>query len=480
MKTKSSKLLLAALSLAIAPAVHALDIAGFVTTKLGAPIADAKVCLESDAAHCTNTLPGGEFQIRDVTGGVRTPSQRADGYALDFGTNGLSLVAPLAVKASMDWTDAEGRRVSAERNLDLARGRNGLALPSELKREGLYFVRLYTPNLTLTWKAVFLGESGTTTRLGAPSAQAGQGRLAALSKVSALPGRLVVSKTGYRTRTYQPKAEIETDASIMLTTTDDIGLNFTGNYVAKVISIDRTNRIMITQSVSSSCNGSAVVMDTSLDTNLYVFRDSKLYLWVKGDCRGQILTGTGTDPVGTWTLVNIDADLPADLKTVDCKADSSSGVDLFTSYNAVYHVTETQITGDLTLEFCPGDIYVPLFMSLVDSTVTLTKNTCKEAILKNGKGETATLTFSSAADSLKGSFAYKTTTCTFKQSLNLTDKAPTCPEPQAFQTFLPCFALSGFSDTGALTGGMKTSSEQPAHGAWPMSMEPAFGRLHFP
>jgi len=452
-------------------AVQALDISGFVITKLGAPIADAKVCLESDPTHCTNTLAGGEFQIRDVTGGLRTPSQRADGFALDFGRDGLSLNAPFAVKARMDWADAGGRLVSSGTDLNLGRGRNALTVPVALKKDGLYFIRLYAPNLTLTWKAVLLGSAGSTTRSDAGPLV---GRVAALSKVSALPGRLVISKTGYRTRTYQPAMEIETDAHIELATVEDVGVTVAGHYLAKVLSIDRVNKQMITESITSSCNGSAVVMDTSIDTNLYVFRDSKLYLWVKGDCHGQILTGAGTDPVGTWTLVNIDADLPADLKTADCKSDtSSSGSGFFTSYNATYQVTETQITGDLSLEICPGDLYVPLFLSILDSTVVLTKNTCKEADFKNGKGETATLTFTSASDTLVGNFTYKTTPCTFKQDLDLSGKTKTCPESNPFTAFLPCFALSGFSDTGALSGGMlKSSAAKKAPPAFPMSMEP--------
>jgi hypothetical protein len=470
-----------ALALAMIPYARALDITGNVLTKVLAPIAGAKVCLKSTPTQCVTTDALGAFHITDGTIGVRAPSimQRGDGFSLEFGGNALSLSSPVAAKARMDWTDAGGRVVSAARDLNLAQGRNMLALPDGMRKDGLYFVRVYVRDLTLTWKAVSMGAAGSTTRLdGKSSGRPAGGGTLALSKVSAAPGALEISKAGYNTSTYQPETDSATDVVIILTATSDVGVTFNSSQKIKVISIDRTKHQIITEVVNLSCDSNVVVKDTSRDTSLYAVSNGKFYLWTDGDCTGQLLNGTGTDPVGNWTISEPQVDLPAEFKGPDCSDSSGSGGGFFTSFTGSYKVTETEIDANVDIGVCPGDLYVASLLSLMDSTVQLTANTCMGATFKNDKNETATLAFTKKGDSLNADFAYKTKTCSLAQSFDFSNSTITCPEDDGTGTtsFFICIAGSGFSNS-SLIGGLKRTAANPmVTPVLPMSMEkPWFG-----
>ncbi|MDB5104261.1 MAG: hypothetical protein JWP91_1950 [Fibrobacteres bacterium] len=461
---------------------RAVDVSGNVLSKLGDPIPGAKVCIKSDPTKCVTTDAQGAFRIASGAIGIRkpAPSSVPDGaaYRMDFRNGILFLDAPAASGARLEWTAASGRTLFAATDVKLARGRNALALPRGLPENGICFIRLQTPDHSLVWKAVVAGPQGKASFNGGEPAS---GRVLALSK-AASAGTLEISKTGFRTRTYEPASDPETGAIIMLGTPDDIGLTFTGSFSAKVISIDRANRSMIVENVDAFCEGGAVARDTTRDTSLYAFRNGKFWLWEKGACQAQVFNGTGTDPVGTFTLADPEAELPADLRA-GC-TDSSAGNDIpFQSFNAIYVVTETRITGDLSLELCAGDLYGPFIGALLgqDTGVTMTKNTCNQVVFAN-KAENGVLDFTRKGDSLHFKFTYKSKTCTADQDFAFSDRDPICPEDTtSIDSFLECMITSGFVDTAAFSqsGGPSpmakaSAATRPAtlvRAPWPMSME---------
>ncbi len=456
----SLSLIILALALFAAPA-RAVDVAGAVVNKDGAPLFQAKICLKSDASKCTITDLQGAFHL--VTSiGIRETSPQAAAYAMDFRNGNLFLEAPAAASAQVEWTGPGGRTFFASEAVHLGRGRNALSLPKGLPENGVCFIRVRTPDLTLTWKAVLMGSQG---KAAAGAQGKSSARIVALAKASGI-STLEVSKSGYRTRNYEPFSDPETNALILMSATTDVGVAFTGSFNAKVLSLDRAAKTMVVENVDKYCVGPDIVRDTTQDTSLFAFRDGKFWLWSKGECTGQIFTSPGTDPVGTFTLVDPTADLPTDLKA-GCDTSVHAGPTPFESFNAIYKVTETQLSGDISVEICPADFYGPLFSRIFfsDSNITLSKNTCQQLVFKNKAGESGTMNFKKQGDSLGFNFVYKTKTCSAAQDFTLSNKEPVCPEDSSsMQTFVSCLLTSGFIDTTGLGGppaAAKTSALSP-------------------
>ena len=447
-----AKSLLAALALAAYPA-PALNISGFVLDKIGTPLPLAKVCLQTDASKCVTTGISGDFHISDGIG-VRKLSPRGDDYAMAYRNGTLTLEAPAATSARLEWIAPEGRRLLASSDLELAAGRNVLALPAGL-RNGVCFLRLITGDLTVAWKASLVEGRASARRQSAP-------RIIALAKTAAVTA-LVITKTGYRAETYRPAKETETKVVVVLTQTDDVGFPYDGKYIAKVIAIDRTKKTMITESVEGYCDSTdALQHDTLRDTSSYAIRDGKMWVWYTGDCSGQVFSGTAADPVGTWNMVDPVEPLPDDLRA-GCKpsAADSDEVDLGT-YKAVYKISETAIQGDFTVEICPADAFGPDVASLFDNdtTIEVVKNTCKQATFRNGKGETADLNFTKIGDSLHIAFVYKGKSCDGQLDMGLGGGDPKCPDTSdGLLPFAICTSTSGFAKTTGLV--KKTTATSP-------------------
>jgi hypothetical protein len=466
----------ATLAFALLPA-RAVDVSGKVIAKSGAPISQAKVCVKSDTSKCVTTDPMGAFHITTASA-IRESGARTPPYTLDFRNGILSLEAPGAGEAKVEWAGPGGRVFSPAQGLRLTRGRNVLAIPKGLPENGICFLRLRASGLTFTWKAVMM--RGAATGRSQSGSPAPSGRIAALSKAAGT-STLEISKTGYRTRIYEPLEDPETGTIITMSATDDVGLSYTGAFTAKILAIDRAARTLIVENVDAYCEGENVKRDTTRDTSLYAFVGGKFWLWTKGECSGQAFTTTSssTDPVGSFTLLDPAAELPEDLKA-GCTPADGSGDSPFENFNASYQVTETQISGDISVEICPADFYGPFFTDflLLDTNVTLAKNTCRQLVFKNGAGESGTLDFSKSGDSLQIAFAYKTEKCLAAQDFTLSNKAPVCPEDSAsMEPFFFCMLESGFLDTAAIglapPAAAKTSAAVPAAGPrrLPMSRE---------
>jgi hypothetical protein len=454
---------LAALALAISLPVRALDISGNVLTKLGDPIAGAKVCIKSDPSSCVSTAADGAFHLSKAIAVRRDPGTGDAGFTLAYRRGALFVQSPSAVAVRVEWLSADGRRAWSASEVRLQAGPNALALPAGLPHAGLCILRLSTPDHILTWKAML-----------APGLAAGPGaagssapRIAALAKAAA--ATLEISKTGYRTRSYEPTAETETDATIYLSETSDVGLVYDGTFSQKVVALDHAKKTIITEETDASCDSATnqVVHETVQDTQSYAVRDGQLWTWTAGDCTGTLFTGTASDIVGKWTLVDANALLPEDLRA-GCSPSADGGESPYETFSGDYTVTETQVSGTLSAETCPGDYFGFIFSYTFgsDTSIVPTKNTCKQVAFANGKGDTATFDFSKNGDSLHTAYAYKTSPCAFDMDFGLTQKDPACPEGLELAAFLTCLRGSGFAQTGAAA---KTSAALPAR--LPMSLE---------
>jgi hypothetical protein len=469
----------AALALALLPA-RAVDVSGNVIAKSGAPISDAKVCVKSDTSKCVTTNAMGAFHITTAIA-IRESGPRTSPYRLDLRNGMLALDAPEAGEAKVEWAGPGGRIFASSEGLRLARGRNVLAVPKGLPENGICFLRLRAAGRTFTWKAVTMqGAASGRSRPGSPSPSSS--RIAALAKAAGT-STLEISKTGYRTRIYEPLEDPETDVIIRMSADDDEGLVYDAVFNAKILAIDRAAKSLIVENVDEYCEGANVTSDTTRDTSLYAFVGGKFWLWDKGECNGQVFTSTSssTDPVGDFTLLDGAAELPGDLKA-GCTPGESEDAH-FDNFKATYKLTETNISGNFSLEICPADFYGSFFTDflLQDPNVALTKNTCKQLVFNNEAGESGTLDFSKKGDSLQFAFTYKTEKCQAARDFSFSNKTPVCPEDNGpVEAFFLCMSESGFMEAAALgaPGSMaKTSSAKTSTAArsvrLPMSREDA-------
>ncbi|MEO7427392.1 MAG: hypothetical protein ABI036_19555 [Fibrobacteria bacterium] len=449
---------------------QALNIQDIVQDKLYNGVEAAKVCLISDSAICALTNEDGEFAIADGIIAVRHPGQGSEAFRLESGAGGLTLYAPVPARAKVQWLDAGGRSLSTLGDRPLAQGRNPVSFPDGLRNSGLCFLRVYLSDMTLTWKTVLL--EGAVSAI--PSTRGGSGsgiRAAALSKVQAGPAGIVISKSGYKTRTYRPFREAESGEIIILTAADDDNLPFTTDIVTSITTLDMPGKTIITQSVENYCEGNDLRADTLTDTTIYSIRNGKMYVWNPGDCYGTILAGPSLTPVATWTLSQVEAALPVDLQANGCAPDSSEPIAEGSEFQVIYDITATKITAHFTYPICPSDAYRENFEGelLLDPDVVVTKVTCKEIGYRNGDGETAKVLVTQAGDSVRSVFTYGSKTCAFSKDMSLSNNPVSCSDDgDPFYEHLECLYASGFV-TVASKSGLAKSSAAASLPALPMS-----------
>ena len=428
--------------------LHALDIAGNVLDKQWNPIVAAKVCVKSDASVCVTTGPEGDFHLTKAIP-VRPSRQDLSGFHLAYRKGALIVKSPSAAPARIEWLTADGRRAFAVSEARLAPGNNAVPLPPGLPHTGVCILRLAVPDHVLAWKAVLAPGGSTSAEAAAP----GSPRIAALSKAAA--ATLEITKTGYRTRIYEPAFETDSDVIITMSQAGDLGLEFGGTMSVKVLSIDRTKKTITTQSIDVHCDltvESQIIRDTSELAQNYALRNGKLWIWDDKSCTGEALTGTATDIIGHWTLSDPSALLPEDLRA-GCIPDTSEGGNPFETFSGDYNITESLVTAAITAEMCPGDLFGELFgyfLATEDTAIVTSKNTCKQVVYKNGRGESGIFDFTKKGDTLHSAFTYNTTTCGMDMDFDLSPKDPVCPEDELLGPFLACLAGTGFSDPGPL------------------------------
>jgi hypothetical protein len=410
---------------------QALDIAGTIKNKVGEPIESARVCLQAAPGHCTLSNSKGVFHISEEMIQIRNPRR----FQKDFNLNAI-----------LKWFDSRGRVIYTDQNIILKPGQNTLVMPRVLAKEGQYFVQQEPQEMPV--------------------------KVLALSKAMLLSNKLIITKTGYKDKIYQPITNSETDAVITLTAIDDRGIILSLSQIRKVISIDRVNHVIITEEVNLYCDSATVITDTIQSTNNYAIQDGKLYLWTDGDCEGSSFTGTSSDLVGSWVLSEDFSILPVNLQTPGCYIDSSQyPLDFFQSPTGFLKITPTLEKSESMVEICLGSYYQYFIENLFNqnSGVKFTKNTCLDAELKNSKNETASLVYSQSGNEYNISFTFKNTTCSFSQNFNLDGSIPTCPMANPTTEFFPCMAQLGFATTTLL----KTSAQKsyPIKRAWGISLD---------
>ena len=449
--------------LAAIPA-SALDISGFIINKLNEPVIVARICLEGSTTKCVNSGVGGIFRLTDASPTFPGKGKPAD-FSLEFRRGRLSLFAPEAMRAKLEWFDAGGRRLSAAREVSLATGRNGLEMPTA-SGMGLRLLRLTAGGRAMIWKAVLLGSS-------APGSNPERAMPTALSKAAALPLTLTVTKVGYRRKIYYPALEKETDVYIGLTAEGDSGYVVTRKDTTIVLTLDRDKKEITLLLTQWGCDSTGEVAWDSLPATVrYGLDGGKLYTWQDSMCAGLRYGGTGTDVAGIWNAEAM-AELPASLKQPGCRVDSMLNRDRSAVSRHRLTITDTSFVDDVTYEGCPADFFIFFFIVQVwqDPAVTLVKNTCRHVIFGNGAGDTAGFTIVRSKDSLVETFTYQDTTCSYTEWFS-GPMTPDCSNPP--DAFLDCVANSGFSipippPPGA--GSAPAMASLPA--SLPMSMSPA-------
>lgn len=424
----------------------AMDISGVVLNKSDQPVPLAQVCFKNNPSRCQATSVNGTFRI--VDGSPVLPREQS-GYSLEFRGGRLAFSAPRGMRIRLAWMDPSGRTLVPERAVDIGAGRNWLELP-DLPRNGLHILRVTAPEITFAWKVLLLDGSRAHETSASPGRGAGAAPAPAFLSKAAAIAELEVSKTGYRSELYLPSAEVENDAVIVLTALSDSGFVFTSTYKS-ANTLDRANGRFITEASYDTCAGATPVKTTFKDTLRFAVRDGRLYQWYDGQCVAEVATGTSTDVVGTWNVSQSEVYLPQDLRPAACK-DIIPASSLPPTVKARYVIGETEQTLEVSSEVCPPDYQLPLIAVylLTDTTIELSRNTCRQLAFKNRAGEEATITYSRRGpDSLASVFAYKGAACTGVENMREGDGvALDCSGNDPLFSFLECVAATAyFGDT---------------------------------
>lgn len=437
------KLLSALLLLGLGGSASALEVSGVILDKLAKPLGFAQICLRGTATCVNSGLSNGAFHI---VGALSTlPAPRSGELSARISGGRVFVNAPEAGSASLSWFDAEGRRLSPAFQVKLAAGANEIVAPASGSAErgggppvaGLRFLRMETGNRSVTWKILFMGSGafGAAETAGETAFDAGP-----RPKTSALAPALIITRTGYRTYTYFPKQDPDT-AYIFMMAAGDSGLNLTVKDKTKLIS--SANGTLITEYDYGYCdpNTGSPAQDVSMDSLRYFVKGGKLFLYYEGDCYGMQLGG-GTALQSAWTRETWAA-LPAEVRPQGCLADPYfPGEPQFIKTDR-FIFSDSILVEETTGELCPNDYWVDGLMQTFlasDTAVMPVKNTCRRAVFKNSKGDTASIAFTAQGDTLIGTFAAGGKTCVLHESFQPSPVAECASEP----AFFDCIAGTGF------------------------------------
>lgn len=208
MKTLTSAT--AALCLGFSTA-FSMDVSGHVYDKFGKALSGANACLQGGAT-CVMTGADGAFHLSGAPASAR-PGVPAGEYrgeaALRQGRDGLRIETNAPGLAALEWFAADGRKVAPTQSLPLAAGGNALELPHAAAR-GPLFLRLAMPGFSAVWE---IARAGSASEIPAGVSQ--------VAKAAANPAPIEVSKTGYRTASYYPASDPESNAYVTVANQGD-------------------------------------------------------------------------------------------------------------------------------------------------------------------------------------------------------------------------------------------------------------------
>ena len=445
MRHKFSGIPLSFLGLALlATGVPALEIDFTITDKLGKPVEGAKICLQEDAGQCTQTNSQGQSAFTPtVRARPVAPAHGEPRFSLQAGR--LLIEAPAAMAATLTRRDLAGRLLEPERTLQLASGRNAIALDSRAAHPGLVFISLEAGGTRYSASAIDL-------QIAAPV------RLAALGKAAAANlHAVIISKTGFQAFTYRPRKELDTGIVIRLAAEGDSGIRYSGLIHAQVVSIDTANHVLHYSYTENKCTGPTPVSAVQNASLPFWIRDGRWY-FPAGNCQGVALAKDGAGIYGMWKTVGM-VNLPAGLFPVSCDPAKDSVV---TSVLNLFFIPEgggwdidlraDSVTIRINRQLCPGGQVVlnPAAFDGQNGHPLITGNTCREVAFKNSKDEAGKYTFP-AGDSLRAVFSYADKNCTTAAYPLVIDvNAPKiCPEGQATSLMADtawqnCVKTSGF------------------------------------
>jgi len=239
---------------------EAWQIKGKVTDINGNAIAAAQVCVNGSTANCAASAENGTFSI---SGSSAVPVRynpavqlSAKGITLDCRNGKLLLYTPGGLRGTVELFNASGSRFAAINDLTVPSGTSSLNFPMSRLGPAMYFLRLSSGGMQMTWKIV-IGGIGAFSAVGRvnQSSVPLTGDITAAVAVTvtplAVPVVITATKTGYTPRNYYAVTTPDTLSWIILALAgDDSTYKSPGtSYPASAI----PPNVLFGQAVSEAC-----------------------------------------------------------------------------------------------------------------------------------------------------------------------------------------------------------------------------------
>jgi hypothetical protein len=197
-----------------------------------------------------------------------------------------------------------------------------------------------------------------------------------------------------------------------------------------------------TRSYDYGCEGDEVVKDSSDDVQSYVVTGGYLYLWDEEDeCVALKLSGSSSSIIGKWSTTSflLDAEIPEAYRPAGCdtvtmeeeEEEDLEGFDsLFQDIQISYDISQTRVKANFSGKICMGGLLAASFGTGGESPFEAVSSDCASATIKNTiNDERLKISTSFSNEVLKVTFTSSGKSCSYSESMDISSKAPTCPEP---------------------------------------------------
>lgn len=426
------------------------DLQGKVVNRIEQPLPGAKVCLlgfvdrcalSDDSGHWSLTIPVG---IREGSGSgsdngfFRIKTSRAN----------LTLESYASVPLFLDWMDVLGRPLAPRGGALPARLFGSWRLDPEILAslpEGMILLRARLGRVQRT--VTLMNLRGEVAVIRSPAAKP-------LAKVAGnIPYYLETSLAGFETGFRIAVAPPETNW-MTLTPSGEPRDQRSFYLTAAILSIDRENQHIMVRSSSITCDSGKLIEKMLGGKMTFRLHEGKLYIPRSPDsCRASRFSGNGTDIIGTWTLDDAYAEMPAAYRPAGCPTVLPFSRPPDSGATVTYRFSTTELTLESSEPQCLSDerwFHARNIIMHNDRTVRWVENSCRRTAWVNSAGDSAFQTFQvhGDRDSAKVTFTYKDKSCSFIDDGLFSDPPPSCPDPveAALDAYLDCIAASGFAD----------------------------------
>jgi hypothetical protein len=194
-----------------------------------------------------------------------------------------------------------------------------------------------------------------------------------------------------------------------------------------------------TRSYDYGCEGDEVVKDSSDELQSYVVTGGYLYMWDDYDqCTALKLSGSSSTIIGKWSTTSLMADAavpeayrPLGCDTMDVEEDEDLiGLDsVFQDVKISYDISQSRVKGTFSGKICMGGLLAASFGS-EESPFDVVSSDCASATIENEfNDERLKISTSFSNEVLKVTFSSGGKSCSYSESMDISSKAPTCPEP---------------------------------------------------